>query len=65
LVFYCGQGHDPIYSVQFQNNKVSTKFLPLGGRREPKAYAPTWGKDGNLWQGNTWHDGPRAGQGIL
>ena len=74
--FYCGitsdQGSSAVMpkSCAYTGNKVSTKFYPNGGYYGVKTSDthPTlgsmWGQNGNVWAGNTWADGPNAGQEI-
>lgn len=45
-------------------NCVTTRFWPNGGYYGLFADYPAWGTKGNTWSGNTWYDGPDAGQLI-
>ena len=48
------------------DNVVSTVYFPTGGYYGPvyTSSPPVWGSSGNVWSGNTWLDGPNAGQSL-
>jgi hypothetical protein len=48
--------------ITFRNNQFTTRYFPQGGYWGPVAYWKTGG--GNVWSGNTWADGPNAGQPV-
>jgi parallel beta-helix repeat protein len=50
-------------NIQALNNKFSTEIAPNGGHYGPISY---WSatNTGNVWSGNVWANGPRAGRGI-
>jgi hypothetical protein len=58
---YAGGGYKGTSSnVSIINNQFSTRYFPECG-----VFGPTAGWDGgpgNVWSGNTWADGPKAGQ---
>ena len=54
----------PDIDVRFTNNQFSTVFATDCGAYSPAAYLPPFGSNGNVWSGNVWHDGPRAGQPV-
>lgn len=59
-----GSGANSVQNMVMTGNKVTTAIYPNGGALGPLAAAPTWGTLGNVWSGNTWADGPNAGQSI-
>lgn len=50
-------------NIKFTNNKFTTRFFPNSGSLGPVAHWQA-GKAGNVWSGNTWADGPKAGQPV-
>jgi hypothetical protein len=49
--------------IRITGNEFSTRYYPQGGFWGPDAYF-TPSNPGNTWSGNTWADGPHAGQLI-
>ncbi len=48
--------------IVFRNNQFSTMYFPRSGYWGPVAH---WkAGNGNVWEGNTWADGPRVGQSV-
>lgn len=45
-------------------NQFSTVNYSTGGQFGYATNAPTWNVSGNVWSGNTWYDGPNAGQAL-
>jgi hypothetical protein len=45
----------------FSGNYFTTQVYPNGGQFGP---ATAWSPAGNTWSGNTWYDGPGAGQPV-
>ena len=58
---YTVYGGAPARGLSVTNNQFSTRYFPRGGYRGPVAY---WSGTGNTWSGNTWADGPKAGQTV-
>jgi hypothetical protein len=50
-------------NIQSLNNKFSIEIAPNGGRYGPISYWST-AKTGNVWSGNVWVNGPKAGRSI-
>jgi len=50
--------------VVYEDNEFTTVYWPLSGFHGPASDGVTWGSNGNVWQRNTWHDGPNAGQPV-
>ena len=46
--------------IVFRNNQFSTRYFPNSGSYGPVAH---W-QAGNVWEGNTWADGPNAGKPV-
>lgn len=58
-------GNGAITDMVVENNQFSTRFYADCGYYGIKAYAPTFNAgNGNVWSGNTWADGPNAGQPV-
>jgi len=59
--FYGSGGPNGVATgIVFRNNKFSTRYFPKGGYWGPVAH---W-KSGNVWEGNTWADGPNVGKTV-
>ncbi len=59
-----GKAATTVSNMVMTGNKVTTQWWPNGGAVGPLTAQPTWGTQGNTWSGNTWADGPNAGQTI-
>lgn len=59
-----GSAADSVQNMVITGNKITTQIYPNGGFNGYLAAAPSWGTLGNVWSGNTWADGPNAGQTI-
>jgi hypothetical protein len=58
--FYGGAPDQPT-AITFRNNAFSTRYFPSSGSYGPRAY---WSPVGNVWSGNYWADGPKAGTAL-
>lgn len=68
IPIYCGlnagKASSTVTNFQLIGNKVTTQWWPQGGAQGgPTTAEPPWGTNGNVKSGNTWADGPLAGQG--
>ena len=60
---YAGGGTNmPSTNIVVTNNRFSTRYMSTGGTYGPAAYWDT--APSNIWSGNVWYDGAKAGQGI-
>jgi hypothetical protein len=59
-----GSASNSVQNMVMTGNKVTTQWYPNGGSFGYLSAAPTWGTLGNVWSGNTWADGPNAGQTL-
>ena len=67
--YYLGSdsGNSPVSNLAFTNNQVTAGQFATGGANGTTTFAPPsgWGASGNRQSGNTWADGPSAGQSYL
>lgn len=55
-------GNSPGTNFIVRNNQFSTRYYTDAGFHGPVTGAQPWDTDGNVWSGNRWADGIRAGQ---
>lgn len=58
------QTQGSVRNMVITGNKITTQWWQNGGYYGPAAYVPQNGTFGNVWQHNTWADGPNAGNEI-
>lgn len=60
-------GKGAITNMVIRNNQFTTRYFPGVGYWGLRAYAPVFNANdgsGNIWTGNTYADGPHAGQSV-